>query len=153
MEKVASFPKMHPRRTRNRPLLILKKSGYQLFCNTGSPGFLRPSLFSIDHVTMWADAVSCLVIPDKLAITIMIGTKQAIFCCFMVQFWSELTQHPNPVLLVDIHAPSHWSPQDFLDVFDLDLRHHNTISVIRSYYLKGVPCFSTTINTIHHRFM
>ena len=132
---------MHPCRTRNCPLLVLQQLGYHLFCNIGSPGFLRASLFHIDYDEMWIDAGSCSVMKDVPAITIMVGTKQAMFSCFMVKFWSGRDQYPNPVLSVEIHALYSWSPQDFLDVFDREVQYHNTIAVIRSYYLRGSTLF------------
>ena len=150
---------MHPRGTRNRPLRILRKRGYQFFSNNiNSPGFLRRSMFNIDATTMnnstsiWVDAVSCHILSKK-SVNVVIGKRQKAFYCFLVQFWWEKESKTNPVLSVEVHAPSSWTPQIFLDVFEENLEKHGVISLINSYYIDREPLKYNTINTMHHKFM
>ena len=50
---------MHPRTTRGRPLVLLKSKNYKLFINNvDSPGFMKPSMFNAEGITLTTDAVS-----------------------------------------------------------------------------------------------
>jgi hypothetical protein len=50
---------MHPSTTRGCPLVILKAKIYKLFINNvNSPGFMKPSMFNAEGITLTTDAVS-----------------------------------------------------------------------------------------------
>jgi hypothetical protein len=141
---------MHPRSTRNRPLLLLKRQ-YRLFPNNiCSPGFLRPSLFKTETPStcpLYIDAVSCHC---------NFGEKQVHggirFQTFLVSLWLQAAVDPGPMLSVTIHAPFHWQPNFLLEVFEEDLRSHEVVSLLNSYYANGKEIHFNTINTIHHQF-
>jgi hypothetical protein len=57
-----SLSPMHPRSTRNHPLMLLKQKNRLFSNNISSPGFLCPSLFKAEATRkqpVYIDAVSC----------------------------------------------------------------------------------------------
>jgi len=141
---------MHPRSTRTRPLLQLKRR-YRLFPNNIlSPGFLRPSLFRLatpSQNVIFIDAVSCHIFHDHHVVQHDIS-----FQCFVFNFWLGAAVELEPIVSVLVHALSSWSPQYFLRVFQEDLMSHEVISLLNSYYINGKEYYFHTINTVHHRF-
>jgi hypothetical protein len=81
---------------KNRPLSYLWTLTHQIFTNNinGSLGYLHKSLLvmndssSISPTHLFADAVSCQVLPAK-STTVEIGRKSVKFQCFLVQFCCE----------------------------------------------------------------
>ena len=140
---------MHPRRTRSRPLVLLNPKGYILFLNNiNSLGFLRPSLFNGGGASYWTDAVTCQCAREIKPVKV----NKIQFQCFIVEFWDGKSNQTSSVASVQVHAPAHWNADKFLEVFVKDLRKHNVISLINSYYVSGEAYPFNTINTIHHRF-
>lgn len=144
----------HPRGTRNRPLRVLRQSGYQLFYNNiNSPGFLRKSLFQVQSQSdsVWVDAISCHKVPNTSCILQLNGTER-VFHRFLVQFWHEKTATVEPIVSLEVYAPSLWTPVIFLDTFERNLKKHDIISLLNSYYINSDPVTFNTINTMHHEF-
>lgn len=145
---------VHPRATRNRPLRVLRPSGYELFCNNiNSPGFLRRSLFQIKSPSdsVWVDAISCYKVLNA-SCTLQMDGKERKFHCFLVQFWQEKTVTGEPIVSLEVHAPSSWTPVMFLDTFENNLEKHEIISLLNCYYISSMPVNFNTINTMHHSF-
>jgi hypothetical protein len=139
---------MHPRHTRNRPLVLLQKPGYRLFTNNiDSPGLLKLSLFDKSKKALWTNAVTCYhIIGHEVAVN---GTM---FGTFMVEFWDENIKQVGSIISVEVYAPSTWSASYFLDVLVEDLKAHNVISLINTCFIEGCAVPFNTINTIHHKF-
>jgi hypothetical protein len=138
---------MHPRTTRGCPLVILKAKNYKLFINNvNSPGFMKPSMFNAEGITLTTDAVTC----QRRSGTTVVKNGKIKFCCFAVKFWSGSTDIHDCVFSVD--APAHWEACTFISVFLKDLEKHDVISLVNSFYISGRPFPFNTINTIHHKF-
>jgi hypothetical protein len=144
---------MHPRSTRNRPLLVLPKS-YRLFSNNiSSPGFLRPSFFRTlsaakdGNPIIFVNAVSCKVKSKKEETWHGIKLRR-----FNVEFWSSLSDNPKPIISIMVDTPSHWNTMMFLKMFERDLGNHSVISLLNGYYIDGNAFHLNTINTLHHYF-
>ena len=145
---------VHSRGTRNRPLRVLRPSGYELFCNNiNSPGFLQKSLFEMKSPSdsIWVDAISCHEMANTSS-TVQIKGKEKVFKCFLVQFWHQEKAAAEALVSVQVHAPSSWTPVIFLDVFERNLQKHEVISLLNCYYIDSEPVHFNTINTMHQAF-
>jgi hypothetical protein len=139
---------MHPRCTRNRPLILLPNSLYNVFVNNiDSPGFMKWSYLTNDKSPIQADAMSChYVVGHETEVNgLHLG-------CFHVEFRLEEKKDSGPVASVVVHVPAQWTADLFLAMFLKNLKDHTFISLINSYYLDGQPFAFNKINTIHYLF-
>lgn len=155
--------KMHPRKTRSRPLLLLEYPGYKIFINNiCSP--LVYSLSKYDSYTkaglkilsnasttkepIWTDAVSCCYRRTDCYERL----NGNVFKPFLVEFWLETLQQCCSVVAVEVFVPSGWTVSYFLEVFTVDLRKHSIVTVVNTYFIDGKKYPFNMINTIHHSF-
>jgi hypothetical protein len=97
------------------------------------------------------DAISCHKVPNTLCI-LQLNGRERIFHCFLVQFWHEKMVTVEPIVSLEVHAPSLWMPVIFLDTFERNLQKHDIISLLNSYNINSDPVTFNTINTMHHEF-
>jgi hypothetical protein len=143
---------MHPRSTRNRPLLILgQKEVYTNNIRTPDQkkNLLVQELLGLDGANSFfvADAVSCC--KEENSATSYHGVS---FIKFMVEFWDENSREAQPIFQVGIHAPSNWSLLQCLDAIEEVSRNDNVISLIFGYYINGKHFPFVTINALYDRF-
>jgi len=143
---------MHPRSTRNRPLLILgQKKVYTN--NIRSPdrkkNLLIQELFGLNGVNsvFVADAVSCYKVESSTT-----SCHSVCFIKFMVDFWDANSRETEVVFQVGIHAPSDWSLHCFVDAIEEVSMSDNILSLIFGYYINGKHFPYVTINALYHRF-
>jgi hypothetical protein len=143
---------MHPRSTRTRPLIGMKRK--KVYTNNIlSPArlllaeaFVSGSCCSSD--VFFSDAVSCYKLREA-----------AVCCCgimltsFHVEFWDGKSTDLRPVLNVVIHAPENWSPDLFLFYFEKVTLNSLVITLVHGYCIDGGDAFPyVTINSLHHYF-
>ena len=139
---------MHPRSTRSRPLLRIKRK--KVYTNNiFSPSrLLLPNIFngSSSSDFVFADAVSCRKLKD---IVDCAGIKLS---PFLVEFWDERSAGFSPMLHASIHAPSNWSPEVFLQCFQKVSFNTDVVSLIQGNCIGGSEFPYITINMLHHHF-
>jgi hypothetical protein len=125
---------VHPRQTRNRPLLRLRQKGYHIFTNNinGSPGYLHRCLLPVDRELSepLTDAVSCHCLVPINIVNIKVGSREIALKSFLVQFWDSDASQSIPVISLEVYGPSSWTPQKFLHEFNDNLATHGVISLI-----------------------
>ena len=143
---------MHPRSTRNRPLLLMGRK--EVYTNNIKSPSRCSNLFVQDllndhrlHSCFTCDAASCYKVKDSTVSCNGIYLDQ-----FVIEFWNEESTDICPLLRVVIHAPSRWSPDHFLQILEKVIYNYNVLSLIFSYYMNGYKFSYVTINNLHHHY-
>jgi hypothetical protein len=141
---------MHPRSTRNRPIIGLNRK--KLYTNNiYSPTrvLLVPEAFHSNRIrsdSFYIDGVSCQQLKD----TICWGGLM--LSIFKVEFWDGTSADLRPIVTVKIHAPTSWSPELFLQFLEKVSWSSKVLSLIHGYCIDGVDFPYVTINRLHHYF-
>ena len=149
---------MHPRATRNRPLISFAPSHFYIYPNNiDSPGVTKPLLkavFSekneVSSSKLFADAISYCKIPRKLIRNH--GGSGPDLVCFLLEFWSGKDDSSNSVISVEVFAPSHWETLLLLQLLEKSIGEKQTASIINSYRINNIDFPFHTINFLHYNF-
>ena len=149
---------MHPRATRNRPLISFAPSHFYIYPNNiDSPGVTKPLLkavFSekneVSSSKLFADAISCCKIPRKLIRNH--GGSGLDLVCFLLEFWSGKDDSSNSVISVEVFALSHWETLLLLQLLEKSIGEKQTASIINSYRINNIDFPFNTINFLHYNF-